>query len=706
MLTKAPVALANLNLVLLRRQNKVILPESLTGRDSTPEKNQVFLASLLKNLEGYGFCLDRELLDRASQMSLEQLTELNKLFLDILPKVTGAHQSFRPMYPNFPMDVMKKSNVELYINAMLHYLTSGKFMPLDWKKDRESLIEHPSLRTVRTGAVDDAEELLRALMNSRVSFSQQDSEDLAALVEAFGSDTLTMIPDSIANRENKARILAALRSIELLSEEILSKHIDTVTDVLRLAVAMSCGDASLAEPVKFRTLCRRERRMLLAAMEAQATIVEDMIRHKERYKRLGEKLHPGEYSKRFPRVYAAFEALRKDIVVETFNRRLEMLLVEGDIDSLVKLLKGRPGVFARRLDHVLRLAGDRADQVGFAFKDVIDRVPTPLLIQLGHHFAHRREHQPFRVFLPKGNMTRAQVVENKLADLSETACLLIEGVCRKALLNRFSELPPLGACFVDDGLRNFTVPFALRSASKALRTVARGSRLALPDSDTLRFFIWWKNGRERTDLDLSAVMFDEDFRYLDVLSYYSLKNFGGHHSGDIVDAPEGASEFIDVSIARLRERNVRFVVMTVHSFTRQPMKDLPECFAGWMARSKPNSGEVFEARTVVDRFDLSGDTRIALPVIFDIEKRQALWTDLALSRNPSWVNNVDGNLAGINYALAAMVELSRPNLYDLLALHAEARGRLVRDPAEADVEFSVDKTPFELEVITSEFMTG
>ncbi|MGD9681086.1 MAG: TerD family protein [Candidatus Obscuribacterales bacterium] len=706
MLTKAPVALANLNLILLRRQNQVILPESLTGKNDTPEKNQVYLASLLKNLESYGFCLDRELLDRASTMSLEQLTELNKLFLSVLPRVTGAHESFQPMYPNFPMDVMKKSNVELYINAMLHYLTSGKYMPLDRKKDRESLIEHPSLRSIRTGSIDDAEELLRALIDSRVSFSQQDSDDLSALVEAFGSDTLTMIPDTIANRENKARLLAALRSRNLLSNELLKRHINTVTDVLRLAVAMSGGDVSLARPVKFQPIARAERRMLLDAMEAQTTLAEDMLRHKERYKRLGERLHPGEYCKRYPRVYEAFSALRRDAIVETYNRRLELLLLEGDVDSLVKLLKERPGIFARRLDHLLRLVGDQADGVGFAFNEIIDRVPSPLLIQLGHHFAHRCEPRHFRVFLPKGNLAKAQVAENNLAELSETACLLIEGICRKALLKRFSELPPLGACYIDEGLRDFAVPFGLRSAAKSLRTVARGSRLALPDSDTLRFFLWWKNGRARTDLDLSAVLFDANFRYIDALAYYNLKNFGGHHSGDIVDAPEGASEFIDVSIARLRERNVRFVVMTVHSFTRQPMKDLPECFAGWMARSKPNSGEVFEARTVVDRFDLSGDTRIALPVIFDIEKRQAVWTDLALTRNPIWVNNVDGNLAGINYALAAMVELTRPNLYDLLALHAEARGRLVRDRDEADVEFSVETTPFELEVITSQYMTG
>jgi hypothetical protein len=33
----------------------------------------------------------------------------------------------------------------------------------------------------------------------------------------------------------------------------------------------------------------------------------------------------------------------------------------------------------------------------------------------------------------------------------------------------------------------------------------------------------------------------------DTLAYYNLKNFGAHHSGDIVDAPKGAAEFIDIA---------------------------------------------------------------------------------------------------------------------------------------------------------------
>jgi hypothetical protein len=259
---------------------------------------------------------------------------------------------------------------------------------------------------------------------------------------------------------------------------------------------------------------------------------------------------------------------------------------------------------------------------------------------------------------------------------------------------------------VDEALSEYVVPFSQRSASKALRTLVRGSRLPLPEGcDTLRFFIWWKNGRERTDIDLSASLFDADFRYLDVLSYYNVKGFGGVHSGDIVDAPDGASEFIDVSLKRLRKGGVRYVVMTLNSYTEQPFRDLPECFAGWMAREKPGSGEVYEPRTVQDRLDVTADTRIAVPLLVDVVEQKVVWCDLALRNTAGLWNNVEANKGGITMALRALVGIRKPNLYDLFCLHARARGRRVSRPADADTVFSVaEGTPFRLEEIAADYL--
>ena len=145
--------------------------------------------------------------------------------------------------------------------------------------------------------------------------------------------------------------------------------------------------------------------------------------------------------------------------------------------------------------------------------------------------------------------------------------------------------------------------------------------------------------------------------------------------------------------------------MVLTGYTPQPFCDLPECFAGWMARTAPDSGEVYDPRTVQDRFDLSADTRIAMPIIFDLVEGTAIWADMALRKHPNFRNYVDGNIKGISLTVRSMVQLSKPNIYDLISLHATARGEIVSSAEGCDSEYSVRAgTPFELERLASEFM--
>ncbi|MDZ7813732.1 MAG: TerD family protein, partial [Ideonella sp.] len=207
------------------------------------------------------------------------------------------------------------------------------------------------------------------------------------------------------------------------------------------------------------------------------------------------------------------------------------------------------------------------------------------------------------------------------------------------------------------------------------------------------------------DIDLSAVLYGEQHEYLDTLAYYNLKGYGAHHSGDIVDAPKGAAEFIDLDIARLRERGVRFVVMVINSFTAQSYCDLPECFAGWMLRQHPNSGEVFEPCTVIDKVDIASDTRICLPLVLDLVDREVLWADIAMKDQPRW-NNVHNNLTGVSLMLRALSGMVKPDLQTLFLLHAKARGTIVAKPHDADVVFSLHDgvTPFCTDDIRSSYI--
>ena len=689
------------NSIYLRRRSRIVLPEG-AGADLPLS----YAVSVARNLEALGFTLSEPLIRACQTLSLEQLTALYRQLVTDLRAARGAHRAFRPMYPDFPQQVMAMGESELYLNALVHYVTGGKWLPPARPKLRLPLRDKAEPKVIELGTREEFEGLFTQIASSNAALSEQDREDLTWFVSTYGDGIERLLPEAIPQKENIAFLAGLLIAHTTHAEAFLGRYCKTATDVLRLAVALSGGDVSLAKPTKFRSFKRPERRLLLGLLEGRQNLTEDMLRWRGRWVRLGERLHPGEHRAAFPKTAAAFAVLRDGLPFETFNGRVEKALAVGDAAGAVGVLASRAGDFARRLDHVLRLDPPAQAEVVAAFAAVAEKVSTPVLLQVRAHFQSRPDPPPLRVFFLKGNVAKAHVEENALPPLSEGVCAQVAGMCAEALGRRFSALAPLGRVYVDPRLADYTVPFATRSASKSFRTVGRGSRLPLPmGCQVLRFFVWWHNGEERTDIDLSAAMFDADFALKDLVSYYSLKGYGGVHSGDIVDAPEGASEFIDVTLARVREQGVRYIVMVLQSFTQQPYADLPECFAGWMARQEPGSGEVYDPRTVEGRLDLTADTRVAIPLIFDVLGGTAVWCDMALRSNPKWQNNVHGNLSGIAVTLQSLVSLKKPNLYDLFVLHAQARGRLVDSPNAADVVFSVENgTPFRQEEIASEYL--
>ena len=91
--------------------------------------------------------------------------------------------------------------------------------------------------------------------------------------------------------------------------------------------------------------------------------------------------------------------------------------------------------------------------------------------------------------------------------------------------------------------------------------------------------------------------------------------------------------------------------------------------------------------------------------MIDVVENVVIWCDLSMKNNALSVNNVAGNLSGIQASLRSMISMEKPNVYDLLQLHASARGTLVNNPKKADVVFSVEnETPFQIETLASEFM--
>jgi hypothetical protein len=694
-----------LNAIFLRRKRKVLV-EPGQGL-SLPDH---YLATSLKTLESYGFTYSLELIEAVKTLSIDEYLKLHLQLLGDIKQMVGANVHYHPMYTNFPTEVMNEDEGILYLNAIIHYLTH--WLPNSEAEKRIPLLDRVDLKVIGLGSQDEFSTMIRSLLESKTSISETDKADIEWVI-ANQNDLAPIFPKEVPLKENVAFFVATLLKYEKIEPEQVVNYFQTATDILRLATALSNGELSLATNTVYKKFKRAERRLLLALLDQCPNKIEDMQRYKKRWIRLGEILHPGEYKHRYPRSKEAFAILRENVKIPTFASRLELVLEERNVKDAVSFLKFRPGEFARRLDHLLRIAKD-TNVIIESFAKVVQEVSTPVLLQVMTHFQHRHEQASVRTFFPKGNVAKMVAIENNLPALEPKLCEQIAYICENALFNRYAELPPLGNVFVDDRLKDYVVPFSQRSASKALRTIVRGSKLPIPEGNTIRFFTWWKeglvNGTEtgRVDIDLSAVLYDENWTYQEHISFTNLRSarYRAYHSGDIVTAPNGACEFIDLDIDSILKHGGRYVVMSLLSYSEQSFAALPECFAGWMIRQHPNSGEIFEPSTVQDKIDLAADTKICIPVILDLQEKTVLWTDLALRQHPDFYNTLEANQKGMVAIGQAMTSLKKPNLYDLLMIHARARGVLVEEAANADTVFGIDQgiTPFDIELIISGYL--
>lgn len=701
-----------LNNILLRRKHLLIIDyEDVNHQQTNKEKS--FIIAMMKNIQSLGFTFSKELFDKLSTLNYKQLSLVYTELLPALKKIVGADVKYKPMYPNFPKQVEEMEDIDLLINALVHYWSFGILMPEYEKDERLPLIDDNKNIVLSTGNREDLMEIFKNLVSSKTSLSQQDKEDVEAIIESC-PDYTSYLPEEIPLKENVALVGKIIfEKAPIKSSSSISRYFSTATDVLRLITALSDGDISLASKTKYRNLKRYERRMILDLLANCGNIVEDLFRYRYEWIRVAEIIHPFEYnSLKYERVYKAFYILRNKKKPLMFGGKVQQAILNNDIDTATDLLKSRPGEFARKLDKLLRDSKDQKSVVE-KFRDVSLEVSTPVLLQVRQHFIGRMAElpNPVRVFFPKGNLAKAMSIQNELLPIDKTICQNVIKVCEDALREQYKNREDLGKVYIDAELKNHLVPFSQRSASKTSKSLVRGSQLPIKsDATAVRAFIWWtntaNNNYPRVDIDLSAAIYDSDWNYVEHISYTRLRSskLTAYHSGDIINGGsvngDGVSEFLDVNIDAVAEKG-RYIVYQIYNYTGQLFSSLENCRFGWMEREDVNSGEIFEPTTVNMVMDVNAEGTTAIPVIFDCVERKFIWCDmnLAIERNHYGGNNLESNLSGVTATCYALTHLNKPNLYDLVMLNTKARGTIVEDYNDADIIFSNrDIVPYEFVV--------
>lgn len=662
-------------------------------------------AALTLNAElmSLGYIMSKDLLQAAQTLNSEDLSLLGSEVINQLKNIKGADVNYQPMYPNFPQQVIDASDLELYSNAILHYWSFGTWKPEHSKLPRSLYFENTKFIELDQISEDVVvNKCFSQILQSNDSISEEDKDIVKWILNNYPVEA----PEQIPFKEN----LCIVAANQLEAEREITGYVKTATDILRVVTYLSEGDVSLATNTKFKSLPRATRRLIIKALE-KVINQEDIVRHKNKWIRLFHSLHIGEY-KNAKKTNTIAQAIRSNKKITTFNGSIEQLLKASknngtNLKQVVELLKTRPGEFARRLSHLLNLASTEPLPIVHDFLKIVDQVPTKNLLQLYGSLQTRFQDVNKRIVFPKGSIQKAIKVSTELKKIEHTALMeLISGI-KSSLINRFAEEKSLGNTWIDPRLKECPLPSQQRSTSAGMFSVARGTRLPLgdPDKNTLRFFIYWKG----QDIDLSATLHDENFKTIGQVSYTNLrlKQYEAYHSGDIISAPDGASEFIDITIDQAAKSGARYVAMNVLVFNGPSFAEHEVCYAGWMTREKPNSNEIYDPKTVEQKVDLSSTSTRSVPVLFDLVERKAIWVDLANIRSNLHANNVENNKASIEDAVEAIVSCNnKVSLYELFDLHTSARGKQVANKEEADTIFSLNQgiTPFDINVINSDYI--
>eukprot|EP00833_Pecoramyces_ruminatium_P009463 jgi/Orpsp1_1/1183495/evm.model.c7180000085451.1 len=213
--------------------------------------------------------------------------------------MVGDNVVYNPLYPNFPEQVINMKNVFLYLNAIVHYWTSGKYIPYTEIENREKTSIEVQYKNISIGNEKDIHELMYNLMNAAEAISEQDIKDLNTYFEKY-DNFINNVPEIIRNKENLAITVNLIikHCKEIPINKIINKF-STVTDVLRLAAVMSDQNATLNK-IKFKSFSNSERRLLMELLNNCGNRLEDFYRNRNLWERFCEKIHPNKYKKQYP----------------------------------------------------------------------------------------------------------------------------------------------------------------------------------------------------------------------------------------------------------------------------------------------------------------------------------------------------------------------------------------------------------------------
>jgi hypothetical protein len=667
-------------------KNTVIFSKGFVVAPDNGQDNKIMVSTVNSELMQMGFMLTQDAFEALSKSDPSFIVKWIEEVMEYLRHYLPKGNEYKMLHSGFPTSVMDMEIEELYFKAILHYWSEGTLYFEDKVTEKYSF-EHVKYNMIKSGTQEDFKNIFKSLAQVNTALTPK---DFAVIEWYIKNGEEYNMPSDIPFKENLC-MLAGLG---------IDVPVKTATDVLRIAAYLSHGDSSLILPpkkVKESTWSRRlienpERKLKRFKLsKSQRRIVMSLLNKvlisnksassemKERHKmwnKLAHHIHPSDYAEDYTFAAIALRAMNSsDKAFKSIKTFYSRLAEATTLAQKLKVLQHKPGILARKLNELILKHPHQIDKIFYQFEMVGEKISNKVLFELWTYFEGRTKAEPNRKVFVKG--ARRATPLPQLPVISEDVVDSFKATIWRILSNKAKALPSLGITWIDPNLKKIPLPTNMRTLSDSLHVTIRGQRNPLiVEKKVLRFYLFWTAG---VDLDLSCVMLSKDGDQ-DRCSYSRLRPHPAFfHSGDVIPYRTGKhAEYIDINISSAA-KDYDYGLMTVHNFAGGKLNDVG-ALAGFMERDRAESDKTWRPDTVSNAFNFNGTGSNVALILIDFKTKEWMLIDMDMAGTPM------ASSTNILEFVTGLSEDPKVSVYDLLKLHAEARGKIVGEENIEDAE--------------------
>ena len=711
----------------------------ITNKNEKKDISELTL-NLVANVSKLGFGFSEELLHAINTKSITVKMDI----FNALKEITGVNKNWTPLVRNWDITTneTRLDHIITYFSNLFNskkgtLLQCGHIIPPNtfpleryngcpycgtpFETNTLELENNSSkLKVLELWTEKDMKNHFKSLLTSKVALDATEVDSLKLMLENFEypnnveiaiKETTMLVIDAFIEKGEAKKAQSFYKNPNDILRYLWYKHtgflqiVEPKTIIKRsilnqdyhFNLALNGAKIKLQEKNKLKLKYDRKTCRTVASwinnLEISADkICENMHPKRNMWVKFIRALRLAEYSKK-----KGFENLK--VILDKFynedypvwQSRVNYFRLKSDADNTFKLLKQRPGLFARSLFSNIIWFG--TGETLSHFQEIVEEIPTRLLLTLSMYAKAYFRKDGFRSAKALGGVTKRIPTHQYLSLFSdeqlEQTVDAIETFCLTDLKRRYASVKTENkSIFINQNLYYTPINIGDRSNTvQDLPSKYMGQKFPVEGSK-VRLFMNWGEGlkAQHLDMDLSCLVSYKESS--ERCSYSQLNITGCKHSGDIQSIPNmvGTSEYIEIDIDELAKKGAKMVTFTCNAYTKGVLEN--NMVFGWMNSKFPmkiskRTGVAYNPANVQfqARIEQNLDKGLVFGVL-DIEKREIIW--LEMSFQGQVVQNM--NLDDVTTLLDKLN--SKFSIGSLLKIMAEAQGiEITTKQEKADMVF-------------------